>query len=1320
MTDTTAKMGAITTGGPSLDPSYRQRLSDGLRASRILTGLMDEELGIQKATIKTKLGAKNEAETTATLHATLSTRLQHALETLGERAPVSLSQDDTELATGDLALSLLSDLHSSLLDKQHDGASRVSVREHSLRPAQQRAEPKEDVGLGIKDVKLVGTLHSLATRWALSTRTKQYDEALASLNPKLFTKPRDRVLSRSSYEPSCRFQEIAEEDPQERMRARQTFDTRRISLAAVLHMWSNILVLPPTSSTSDTDRGSVAATTDVATVLLRVGIVDYLASLLRLGFGPGSMPQPGRPPGYRDTHQVRAMQLTTQLLKFLSASSAMSALSSVSSYSDSSPGIPIFVRAMTNRLLAAQLLRPDGVRSLLMITFGNADPDGTIGSDNNEAQPGQGSGSLKKFQQSAQLLMTPPQGMPIDLYLPIILPNLIDVLAPDPDTTATTPPQDLMRAAGFALTRISEQHAEAFQQALDQKVFAAFRPSSQPKETNHTQDMERGGPVTVDAKKLDRALSTLSSFLLFSEPSPTLYCALFEPILPQLITLHDYLGQAKPGGKGKMRSDASASVLDRVKDEVEGILKTYIRLVDAEHGSRAVVDAIQAAEFGIGWHVPEDMAKDYNEEKSFFWSEDEDAFGPCIRYGVPQRSAGVDLVSIFNDLTFSTLAKQISAGRGLENTDIPELPDDLANSLGLQPDPRLVVALLKEAGRKDLARLVLPRVLDAYMANKLGSRAKMLSERQQSTTESRSVLYLQLILQLFDAFGSEMLQGDTATTLAFIDFSLSAPGARHRTPQSTQKGNQQNMNKEVYPADDIPFISSRNKPDTSNSLFNIAKPVPVSAVGDADYEDETDVQESEREEASEANQDDMELVSTALTLLLSLLEGDSGLSGESEPMLVVIAAKIDHFLENEDEEIRSLSREAKLVLTARKNAVRGPEISASTSTDKSDISNKALGFAKAHETYQEALRLLQDPIMPVRAHGLVLLRKLVSDNKKEGGQAEHVDPALLPAILDIFLQTVQDDESYLYLNAVQGLGALASSGGKETISRLVGVYIGRDDQLASVKMSSREVEKRLRVGEALLQVIQRCSEALGPHVSILVSPILARLRDRALPTVLRSSFLSILGTAVEAVPLAIISAGYARDLAEVCMDIVAIETVQRPEAKREAVTMKVQGQTQDVSDEAADAKRAEEQRKLDSATVTDPKVAHLRRAALLLLVLLVRGARHQLQDAMSVETDGSLAPVEKLTSLRLPGGGMLPRLVETIEDGVGSNTSRHEKRIKDADLLFPLDRMQRLKQLASYVQARDTDSIVRLQAHDCVKEVEELAMKAVAAGLQRL
>lgn len=204
----------------------------------------------------------------------------------------------------------------------------------------------------------------------------------------------------------------------------------------------------------------------------------------------------------------------------------------------------------------------------------------------------------------------------------------------------------------------------------------------------------------------------------------------------------------------------------------------------------------------------------------------------------------------------------------------------------------------------------------------------------------------------------------------------------------------------------------------------------------------------------------------------------------SSPLLKVINAKIVRHARHASSDVQALAREARLVLTARASQEHAASSDAPHSNNPA-----AAGRSKGRETYQEALRLLQDPIVPVRAHGLILLSQLVaagdgSSVKSSVPSCGFMDPALEPAILDIFIQAVQNDESFLYLNAVKGLASLANSGGRRMLRRLVSAYVG---ELRSAAMQQTELDMRLRIGEALLQVVQRQSQALAQYCTCALS-----------------------------------------------------------------------------------------------------------------------------------------------------------------------------------------------------------------------------------------
>jgi len=132
--------------------------------------------------------------------------------------------------------------------------------------------------------------------------------------------------------------------------------------------------------------------------------------------------------------------------------------------------------------------------------------------------------------------------------------------------------------------------------------------------------------------------------------------------------------------------------------------------------------------------------------------------------------------------------------------------------------------------------------------------------------------------------------------------------------------------------------------------------------------------------------------------------------------------------------------------------------------------------------------LLQDPLLPVRAHGLLLLRELVAPKKdppkKKGKKGKRtsrpsIEAAYIPAILGIFLESIQDEDSYIFLNAVQGLSAMVDGFGKEVLKGIVNVYMKGLSGIGGNVLTQKDVDVCVRVGQALEQVIQRCGGALG-------------------------------------------------------------------------------------------------------------------------------------------------------------------------------------------------------------------------------------------------
>lgn len=403
------------------------------------------------------------------------------------------------------------------------------------------------------------------------------------------------------------------------------------------------------------------------------------------------------------------------------------------------------------------------------------------------------------------------------------------------------------------------------------------------------------------------------------------------------------------------------------------------------------------------------------------------------------------------------------------------------------------------------------------------------------------------------------------------------------------------------------------------------------------------------------------------------------------PLLSLIFDKLDGLASSSSEIVPPLAREARLVLSLRRAS-----LFASPSSSTSDP------LAASRERYQEALRLLQDPILPVRAQGLAILRSLVANHEA----LLSTDPALLPAVLDIFVQAVEDEDSFLYLNAIQGLSSMVDVYGRQIVKRLVKVYLGgragRVEEVGTGDKGRRELDKRLRIGETLVQVIQRAGVAFAvlgtslapllllpltpPPVNDLVPSLLLILRTSSLPTPLRSSALTILATAIETAPLALFP--FINLLAEACTTLLSLESRPLQPRRREPPPEPIDSDSDAEMEEAppplgrdGKPKRPEE---TPTPTAADPKHPSLRRAAILFLGMLFRTAAKLAAEVPEAEGYDSRNP---LGTFRFSGAG-----------GGGKGLVSREQR-------------ERAKVVLRYVRETDEDSLVRHQAGEVLEEI---------------
>jgi hypothetical protein len=128
---------------------------------------------------------------------------------------------------------------------------------------------------------------------------------------------------------------------------------------------------------------------------------------------------------------------------------------------------------------------------------------------------------------------------------------------------------------------------------------------------------------------------------------------------------------------------------------------------------------------------------------------------------------------------------------------------------------------------------------------------------------------------------------------------------------------------------------------------------------------------------------------------------------------------------------------------------------------------------------QRAISDTESAMVPVRAHGLAVMCRTVSNrsNKVE---------SMYENIIKCVLIQISDDESYVYLNAVNLLVALCDRFTKRTLNRLF-----EELNFSKIQKEIRWLQQKLRVVEVLDRVAERLGEMLPPHASRLVSVLMS-------------------------------------------------------------------------------------------------------------------------------------------------------------------------------------------------------------------------------------
>ncbi|KAJ8726478.1 hypothetical protein PYW07_001176 [Mythimna separata] len=133
-----------------------------------------------------------------------------------------------------------------------------------------------------------------------------------------------------------------------------------------------------------------------------------------------------------------------------------------------------------------------------------------------------------------------------------------------------------------------------------------------------------------------------------------------------------------------------------------------------------------------------------------------------------------------------------------------------------------------------------------------------------------------------------------------------------------------------------------------------------------------------------------------------------------------------------------------------------------------------------------------DELLPVRAHGIIELTKLVDAGDTETLSKKHY-------IFCIFQEQLKDPDSYIYLSAVNGLASLCTHCTEDVLQILCKEFLQDrtmdQKDIRTNESQNKEAELRMKIGDVIVKVTKRLGEMAIVHKTILLNTMLCAVND---------------------------------------------------------------------------------------------------------------------------------------------------------------------------------------------------------------------------------
>ncbi|EEH48936.2 uncharacterized protein PADG_05015 [Paracoccidioides brasiliensis Pb18] len=235
--------------------------------------------------------------------------------------------------------------------------------------------------------------------------------------------------------------------------------------------------------------------------------------------------------------------------------------------------------------------------------------------------------------------------------------------------------------------------------------------------------------------------------------------------------------------------------------------------------------------------------------------------------------------------------------------------------------------------------------------------------------------------------------------------------------------------------------------------------------------------ESGHEHIEQDNTEESESLSAAFSLLSTILTSpDFSLSETLSPVIQRIKAQLGKLLPKLPRSLVQPATTASMLLEITLT-------SSFSAGEKSEIVSSRISDLEIH---RQVLEHLSSPLPPIKAEGLALLSRLITESS----------PVLdIPATLALLLSLITNSNSesssndeFIYINVIKIIGVLASKHPRTVVKTLTERYADRGEEYS--------LDQRLRIGEALLRTVQELGGALVEDTAKLLGETMIAVAGR--------------------------------------------------------------------------------------------------------------------------------------------------------------------------------------------------------------------------------